>query len=1228
MDVKIRIFLIWFAIFFQIILLAGFSCAQSYNVHNTDGIIEEIQLKQKQNMKLIQFLKSAFSIKQIGSASAEMINQTYEFTNYAEAEYSTNSGSWNCCAKTNEGAICQNVPSNYDECSSQLIQTKCENSVECKSGCCIDDKEGICSTSSIKKSCEEENGIWKDEKNCDILECQKACCVVGKNTFFVTEARCDLLSSLYGIEKDFRDLKNEIECLRLSSTQPIGACILTENSCKFVRKSECLSMNGKFFENLLCSNPSLNTNCKKQNSVECIDGKDEVYWIDSCGNRENIFDSDKEKSWNNGEVLKKEESCKSDSSNINSKNCGNCNYFLGSKCEALSTGAVCKSLNCVDENGKTRMNGESWCAYDGFVGDGKDVVGSRHWKNICIDGKIKVEACADYRGQICIESKIENDGKNFSTAGCVINFAMKCTEYNSESETLEENCKENSQCDFREIDIDEGFKFNLCTPKYPRGFDLSYETGAESAKEICGMADQTCVAIYEKKIDGGWKCIFNCDCESKKFTQQMNDFCVSLGDCGSYVNILGKGTDSYEVKNAPKISWKNYSSYAKPVKGQYIPAPNLSEILEQMGLLKPGQFSLEENSVTVAVNLLGQVAGGLGTVYTVASFASTGSLVMTPTWALLASSSLGVSLPAVAGAASAIAIGTTVGVLLSMAFGLQGDAAMVMAVAGLVGGIVIAVATWGQGGLAACIGPQIIICAVVLIILILLAVALKIFGIGDTKEVKVKFTCLPWQAPFGGEDCAKCDDNFLKPCSKYRCESLGLECKLLNSETEHPVCAQVSSNDNLPPTITPLEINENFKFEEAGENKIAIRNLNGECVPEFTPVNFKIQTDKFSQCRFDYQEKENYDDMEEFFLEQNSFSKNHTNIFMMPSLQSIAVYNLTGDIIQRFGNLNMFVKCVDTYGNENKRSYLINFCIQSGKDITPAYITTSIPVNNAVFKKNLTEIPLKIFLNEPAECRVGLSEINYFDMTKKMECKTGLTEYENFGWTCSITLDDLKKENKFYIKCRDQPWLGENSTRNVNTDGFVISLNESKSELKINSISPSGKITNGMEPISVELKVSTSGGMNDGKSACYYSVNDDKNYIQFYNTFSNEHSQTLDSLLKGDYKIFIKCVDEAGNKDFGFTELILDLDTNAPIVTRTYNDGGMLKILTDERAECYYTFNKCNFDFASAESMTTGFSTEHETEWQTEFSYYIKCKDIWGNSNTNCAIVVRPEMIN
>ena len=140
----------------------------------------------------------------------------------------------------------------------------------------------------------------------------------------------------------------------------------------------------------------------------------------------------------NGKVLKKEESCGAGSGNIGSKICGNCDRFLGSMCSETSVlgkkidggGFICKDLSCVDEAGKKRKNGESWCVYDGAIGDGRGVVGSRHWRRMCVDGEIKIEACADYRGQICVESEMSNQEKTFSIASCKTNLWRDCLKYN------------------------------------------------------------------------------------------------------------------------------------------------------------------------------------------------------------------------------------------------------------------------------------------------------------------------------------------------------------------------------------------------------------------------------------------------------------------------------------------------------------------------------------------------------------------------------------------------------------------------------------------------------------------------------------------------------------------------------------------------------------------------------------------------------------------------------
>ena len=190
-----------------------------------------------------------------------------------------------------------------------------------------------------------------------------------------------------------------------------------------------------------------------------------------------------------------------------------------------------------------------------------------------------------------------------------------------------------------------------------------------------------------------------------------------------------------------------------------------------------------------------------------------------------------------------------------------------------------------------------------------------------------------------------------------------------------------------------------------------------------------------------------------------------------------------------------------------------------------------------------------MWINEPAECRYDFSEGKDYDkMENAMNCKSNLTDKELFGWPCSTELTNLKNENNFYIKCKDQPWKkGENETeRNTNTEDFIYKLYVTENKLKIDSIyilSDESKtdlnqdtfkeIKGGGNIFSIELGVETSEGANNGISSCSYQWNG--NWIPFLNSNSNSHKQKF-NLLNGNYNIPIKCIDEAENNGSGRSE--------------------------------------------------------------------------------------------
>jgi len=1243
--------------------------------------------------KIIGMLLSLVSIKQIGivSATTSFFNSSYLTTNYAAGENSLVDINWNCCPETNDGAICQDVSSKVakDYCNNP-IQTKCENTAECKIGCCYDESEGLCSTKSTKNSCVENGGLFAEEENCLIEECKKGCCVIGPNVAFTTERRCEVLSIMNGYEKNFKNSLNELACIAIETIQQKGACVFAGNSCLFTTDYDCATKDGEFKSGKLCSSPEINSSCVKQTSVSCVDGEEEIYWFDSCGNQENIYSSDKETSWNNGNILSKEKSCNPTSNNIDSTTCGNCAYYSGSICSSTSSSPkildgnyVCKEIRCIDENGKIRQNGESWCVYDGAIGNGSDVVGSRHWKRICNNGVVEVEPCADYRGQICVQSEMKSDTKTITNAQCVINEALNCIQYNQE-ENMKELCDENKDCVIKNIDIDDGFKFDMCVSQYPKGFDLSYESGKESAEALCGMANQECVVMYEKKITG-WECIFNCHCEDAQFTEKMNGLCISMGDCGGYVNIEGKGTDSYKLEeNDNKISWKDYTNYIEPIKGKYIEPKDLQTSLSHLS----GNVEQFDNSTSgteeladlnTAITYASTISGAIGTIifglagqgilsFVGTSLGTAGTLVGSATTTFYAPTALGVSLPVEissptsgligsggsVGTTATTSIGSILGgtlqvlgsvgfamgvaavsaMIVNWAFGLSGDAALVTTLVGAGAGLITGLAfSLFSSSLSGCIASGLfaaICAAIVIIVVVITALILKLLGIGDTKEVHVKYTCMPWQAPFGGEDCSKCNEDPLKPCSEYRCESLGQACSLVNEDSENPECIAREADDGLPPTIELKEVSSGYNFTKQSNNKYKITGEEGSCIKEFTTVLFRLETSERAQCKLDIEKKFGYENMSSFLLEENMFTINHTGGYMMPSLGSLEIYNLTGDIKEKFANSDIYIRCIDEYGNYNLDELILDFCLTDGPDLTTPKILKAEPVNNAYLKKGVTEIPLTIYLNEPAECRIDTIDKDYEIMNGEMDCNKEVMQMTNYGWPCNVTITDLtKSKNTLYIKCKDQPWLegnensSENKTRNVNAEGTEYNIYSSEYDLKINSISPTGKSSFGFAPVSTDLIVETSEGFDgSGNAICRYSFEGFDKMYQFFDTGTSTHKQNFNSLMGGEYKIYVSCKDDAGNVANTTTNFNIEIDNLPPQIIRIYGESENINLITDENAVCYYGLNGCEFNLENATQIDSDFTTEHNFNSNEEIKYYIKCKDKWNNINPYCATII------
>ena len=463
-----------------------------------------------------------------------------------------------CCEKTIPrddglgGAWCQNAPEEQCDSNFRKVPTSCEATSYCKKGTCYDSQEGTCEPNTPQKDCEDSGGVWEEGEPDELPQCQLGCCLIGDEAAFVTQTRCKRLSSLYGLETNFKtNIQSEIQCIASATPDVKGACVFEkefEKTCLFLTKKECLDLEISsqtevdFHEDYLCSAESLGTNCGPTEETTCVEGRDEIYFIDSCGNLANIYDATKIKNKNYwSKVVGKEESCGfgNQNGNANSANCGNCDYYLGSTCKVKSSGDanprygenICKDLNCVYE-GKKYKHGETWCADS--EGIDETLPGSRSFRLVCYNGEVSIEPCADFRQEVCLESDIDG----FKTSACRVNRWQDC--YSRENK---KDCENTDQRDCEWIQTGWNGPAPLiksggaCLPLYAPGFDFWAEEG--DANSLCSMGTVSCTVVFEEKILGGTKCIKNCECLSVSWKNNMQRVCNSIGDCGDTKNYLG-----------------------------------------------------------------------------------------------------------------------------------------------------------------------------------------------------------------------------------------------------------------------------------------------------------------------------------------------------------------------------------------------------------------------------------------------------------------------------------------------------------------------------------------------------------------------------------------------------------------------------------------------------------------------------------------------------------------
>lgn len=961
-----------------------------------------------------------------------------------------------------------------------------------------------------------------------VLAEENGCCVLSGNAFFGTDQECYNAGQSSFIQEEFYPAENSDECFAYIDEGIYGACVIEgtfDTICTYVTQEDCTI--GNFYENTYCTNPSLNASNKKTDYTTCHLGN--VHFLDSEGQIEELKET--------------------------------CDYDSGSLCSFKdSNEAYCKDLNC--DNG--RKNGESWCA--GIEIEGSSFsslaskvgvnVGSRSYRQYCLNGEIITEPCADFRQEICFQSS--------GNTKCELNLGNQCYAANLEeanedtgSRIDEELCnpeyctisslngydpETGSHTINNEYAADLGLDY--CIPKIAPGQELSAISFVTTEQAgVCSSANTEIEIYFDHDTDyGGWR--------------------IKSWEDSNYIN---PGNEKYGKAGFLAFSNIGYIDYLYGgSEGQTVSSEGIWIYKSEEG----GGLDLGENNPLFSDYWK---SWGVGTTYS----GSSGSYFkgdLEEAWE------------------KEIIPDPNIVEHLNYVCRNLGDCAGKF--------------NWvDKGGSNS--NSLSFYCSV---------------ERNDHVVCKSKFECKQWQAPSSGE-CSACGSDGL-PCSEYKCSALGKNC-----EYSEPAGADkgfcVSSSDNSPPSIT--------------------HSLNPESpIPPYSSVKISLETNEIAECRFSINDPtKTFEEMNYGF--EGTYTTEHEVILNVPGKKPDIFEDIDAeyDLISSDGEYELFVSCEDAAGNSNLNPYKIDFIVMDTPDELPPVITNFTPESGSAVPYNTTSKQVTLSLNEPAECKWDFEDKDYDSMNNTMSCDIdvfdeGIIE----GYSCSDIFynvtKDLSENTRYYMKCKDQPWLEGNETelyhRNTNEDSKEFFLRASD-KLEIAEISPKDTLNVGANIGNVSLTVKTSGGSDEGKATCYWGYTFNEyftSYAKFTKTESSQHSSILTNLTDGNFNIKIRCEDAAGNKVEKNSTLKIRIDSQAPTISRVYNDKGKLYLTTDEPAICKILnfvspVGNCFFSFSS-ENATELFGNsdkEFETTWKKGFDYFIKCQDFYGNTNSGCGIIVK-----
>tara|TARA_Y100000310_G_C20699671_1_gene828544 strand:- start:495 stop:3821 length:3327 start_codon:yes stop_codon:yes gene_type:complete len=1052
-----------------------------------------------------------------------------------------------CCEETLGGALCVNTDESNCNPDAQKAAVSCEQTSFCQIGCCLNNVDGSCSSGVPESVCNDDSSsTFYNVNSCgDVGACQQGCCELGSNFIFNTKKECEILIADFYPSLDVGSawdsaVTDELSCVLQASEEAEGCCVNFDGSCDFTTKNICSTTGSEnpeggpgFYEDNFCSDGGLQCDCEAQSYKGCVNGEEDVFWFDSCGNKEDVA-----------------EDCD----------------FLGLGGTATfckqDDDAFCQTVDCLDttdypnnnhdpEMGGFRQNGESWCVYEGKVGPGNDLVGSRHYKVQCVNGDELIEPCRDFREELCVQILPEEEGQ-INIASCTDNDGYKCA-LECNEKPFDENNEDNRDCceQYSESCIWTGEDDNVgvCVPVVPPGmsFDDNFNSGpVYDAGDVCDSASSTCRSVWTKKLFGGWKCKQNCHCTTEQWVSDMNNFCVSMGDCGGFYNVAGDfiskglGTSGSQTKNFNPEKYMldfPFSSFE-----------NSGDILtltySTAGISDIWEEGMEIDYITAYLAASFFFTTGLAGIV---SSAITGLLGLGPIgWAVAA-----------------------VAILLGFLFG------------------------WGKTKTLehnfTCepwVAPD------------------EQDNCDECNDISIDGICTEYKCRSLGKNCElvneenplqiecvyKAPNDVVPPAISPWLDMIQGQMNEQNVNYQVDIIgASTCGAFQISPMVEPLkEFVVGVQTNELAKCRYDVVHAN----------NFYEMDNKFEQ---------------DYFTTDHSFTmvypggQDYTLLVRCVDLED------NGDDSCEYA-INFETKDEPDFTPPVVLHSSIpnGGSVAFGVNETPLVLYMNEPVETCRWSKQ--NVPFEqMSVDNGFFCGCDSGETNA--CTGSLESadgeelcdfvgEDGFFLYDEFDCVGLLTDVEQEQKNTYYISCVDIE-KNDGTGCNVN-ENYEFNLFGS-SPLNIISLEPE----NGTYFDSFfVLRAATSGGADNGNAVCSY---DDgffgKN--EFFDTGGTIHTQEQDRSV-GTYEYTIACEDSVGNDAQGMIKLTIDVDEIPPEIENIYVDNGILFVVTDEPSSCEYSTTDPFFDIGEGFPMTGTLVEEHSLVVASDV-YYVKCYDGFDN---------------